>query len=373
MYFWGCFKQDQKDLRRIDLFQKLNYMNRPIFTLLLLAVIPFSLFSQDPQFSQFYASPLTLNPALTGAFDGTYRVGVIYRDQWRSVQENPFQTYSAATDLRFGINQKRGKSKDFAALGLLFFADRIAGIDFNTNQISLTGAYHKSLNPRSTQYLSLGFQAAVNQRNLNYEDLYFSDQFNGIDQYSNISGEDLPVNNFAFADFSVGLNYSVMPRKQTGLFLGVAMHHFASPSISFYDPEEDGTEDNRLFPKYSAQFSMQLPLGSRVQFLPRVLMAAQGPHIAGNAGASFRFLLSNSGGLALHLGSWARPVMDENEAFRMDAIVGLVGLEYSNVLLGVSYDSHLSSLANRRTQGALEISIAYLGNYDNDAILCPKF
>ncbi len=347
-------------------------MNRLIITLLL-SCFALSLFSQDPQFTQFYASPLTLNPALTGAFDGTYRVGVIYRDQWRSVQENPFQSYSAAVDLRFGINQKRGKSKDFAAIGLLFFSDKVGGIDFNTNQISLTGAYHKSLNPRSTQYLSLGFQGAINQRNLNYEDLYFSDQFNGIDQYSNISGEDLPANNFAFADFSVGLNYTVAPKKRTALFLGVAMHHFASPSVSFYDPEEDGTEESRLFPKYSAQLSLQIPFGERVQFLPRALVAAQGPHVVGNGGASFRFLLSNSGGFALHLGSWARPVWDENDAFRLDAVVGMVGLEYSNVLLGVSYDSHLSSLANRRTQGALEISIAYLGNYDNDTILCPKF
>lgn len=348
-------------------------MNRLII-IAFLAAITSTLFAQDPQFSQFYGSPLTLNPALTGAFDGTYRVGVIYRDQWRRVLENPYQTYSAAVDLRFGFDQRKGRARDFAAMGLLFFADKVSGLDFSTNQISLSAAFHKALDPRNSQYLSLGLQGAISQRNLNYEDLYFSDQFNGVDSYNDLSGENLPANNFSYADFAVGLNYSLAPKQKTGLFLGLAMHHFFRPSLSFYDSSEDDYPENKLFPKYSAQINVQLPLGDKVQFLPRALAAAQGPHFVANAGASFRFQLSNRGGLALHLGSWVRPVKDVDDVFRMDAVVGMVGLEYNNVLFGVSYDAHLTDLATaRQGQGALEISIAYLGNYDNDTVLCPKF
>ena len=348
-------------------------MNR-LFAFLLFSAALTAAYSQDPQFSQFYGSPLTLNPALTGAFDGTFRVGVIYRDQWRKVLENPYQNYSAAVDLRFGIDQRRGKARDYAAVGLMFFADKVGGLDFSTNQITLSGAFHKSLSPRNSQFISLGLQGAISQRNLNYEDLYFSDQFDGVGSYSDLTGEDLPANNFAFADFAVGLNYTLAPKAKTGLFIGLAMHHFLSPPISFYDPEEDQTPENKLFPKYSAQFNLQVPLGEKIQFLPRAILGLQGPHLVATAGASFRFQLSNSGGLALHLGSWLRPVRDEDEAFRLDAVVGMVGMEYSNVLFGVSYDAHLTDLANtRQGQGALEISIAYLGNYNNDTVLCPKF
>lgn len=348
-------------------------MNR-FLPLLLFFCSASALFAQDPQFSQFYGSPLTLNPALTGAFDGSYRVGIIYRDQWRKVLESPYQTYSAAVDLRFGIDQRRGKARDYAAIGLLFFADKVGGLDFSTNQISLNGAFHKSLNPRNSQYISIGIQGAISQRNLGYEDLYFSDQFNGVNSYGDPTGEDLPANNFAFADFSAGLNYSYAPKQKVGLFLGLAMHHFLSPSVSFYDPEIDETPENRLFSKYSAQFSLQLPLGERVQFIPRALAAIQGPHFVANGGASFRFQLSSSGGLALHLGSWLRPVWNEDNAFGLDAVVGMLGIEYSNVLFGVSYDAYLTDLTNaRQGQGALEISIAYLGNYNNDSVLCPKF
>jgi len=35
----------------------------------------------DPHFSQYYAYPMWLNPGLTGAIDGDYRVTALYRDQ----------------------------------------------------------------------------------------------------------------------------------------------------------------------------------------------------------------------------------------------------------------------------------------------------
>jgi Type IX secretion system membrane protein PorP/SprF len=91
-----------------------------------------------------------------------------------------------------------------------------------------------------------------------------------------------------------------------------------------------------------------------------------------NAGANFRFALGERGGSALHLGSWARPVRD-TKAFGLDAVVALAGFEINNVLLGLSYDLNLKALGANQRQGAFEISIAYLGNYDNEEILCPKF
>lgn len=39
--------------------------------------------AQDQLFSQFYSAANFSNPALTGAFEGKFRVSSIYRDQWR--------------------------------------------------------------------------------------------------------------------------------------------------------------------------------------------------------------------------------------------------------------------------------------------------
>ena len=40
----------------------------------------------DPHFSQYYVYPAWLNPALTGAFDGDYRIAGIYRSQWGNIK-----------------------------------------------------------------------------------------------------------------------------------------------------------------------------------------------------------------------------------------------------------------------------------------------
>jgi hypothetical protein len=103
-------------------------------------------------------------------------------------------------------------------------------------------------------------------------------------------------------------------------------------------------------------------------------MYSQGQHLAINSGFNFRFLLDDISGTALHLGGWARPVKDEDEAIDIDAIIMMAGVEYSNFLIGFSYDASFGQIASRRSgQTAFEISIAYLGEYVDETVICPKF
>jgi len=53
--------------------------------------------AQDPEFSQFFASPLTLNPALTGKFSGSLRVAGNYRNQWPEIN-NAYITSTISVD-----------------------------------------------------------------------------------------------------------------------------------------------------------------------------------------------------------------------------------------------------------------------------------
>ncbi|MGH2644673.1 MAG: type IX secretion system membrane protein PorP/SprF, partial [Chitinophagaceae bacterium] len=54
--------------------------------------------AQDPHFTQFFASPLTLNPAFTGLFSGDMRVAANYRSQWSSIA-TPFITSTISADM----------------------------------------------------------------------------------------------------------------------------------------------------------------------------------------------------------------------------------------------------------------------------------
>lgn len=348
---------------------------RNIFITSLLVFFFFEIQAQDRLFSQFYASPLTLNPALTGAFEGKFRVSSIYRDQWRQAMEQPYQTFSSALDLRWRMGKEKSRWQDHAAVGVMFFQDKAGAVNFSTTQIAVSAAYHKALDIRNTQFLSLGFQAGVVQRNINFGNITFEDQFNGTTSYSDPTQERLPENNFSFGDFSVGLNYAYSPRSSKfRLFLGGAMHHFNQPTVSFYhktDGESD-LPDNTLAPRYSAQLSVQLPVSKGITFLPRAIFDMQDDFMKLDAGGNFRFSLSDFRLVSLHLGGYARPVSDFDNKLRLDAVVALVGIEINNVLIGTSYDIHVGRTAGFN-RGTFEMSVAYLGDYEDDLILCPKF
>ncbi len=334
--------------------------------------------AQDPSFSQYFASPLSLNPALTGTFDGRFRASSIYRDQWRSALEKPITTFSTGLDLRMPVRVRGKITKDAFSLGLLFLTDRMSAVDYTSTQINLSAAYHKALSFRHHRFLTLGFQFGIIQRSINYQDLFFTDQFNGINGYTDLSAENLPPNNIAFADFSWGVNYSAQNNRGFASFLGFAMQHFTQPQINFFstDPVETNNTTSRLPLRYVAHINFRLPLSSHIAFQPRAMASLQDPHFQADAGGSFRFLLSNTSGTALHLGASARAVRDHKNLVLLDGLIGFFGIEYSQVLFGFSYDLNIGdfkSPASFARRNAFEISVAYLGNYQNDLILCPKF
>ncbi len=328
-----------------------------------------SLRAQDQQFTQFYASPQMLNPALTGAFEGRYRVSAIYRDQWRRVLDNPIRTFAVAGDLRFDPPFSRF-SQDAVGLGIMFFTDQVSVVDFSTTQIALALAYHKALDADGRQYLTLGFQGGLTQRNINYAYLNFSDEFDGFTGFVLPTGEEFPENNFAYPDLNIGLNYSLRIGRSGALFAGAAVHHLLEPRATFYN---QGVAGDRFYRKISGQLAANIPLGaSRTALLPRFLFALQGPHAQINTGTNLRFPVGRYGTSAVHLGGWVRPVRNIN-GFSLDAVVGLIGFEVGNVLFGISYDINPQALSFGSRQGALEFSVAYLGEYENEQILCPKF
>src|ERR1044071_8782143 len=99
-----------------------------------------SLMAQDIHFSQFFETPLLRNPGLAGIFTGSYRLQMVYRDQWRSVTDG-YKTGSLNGEYKFPV----GKSDDFLTFGGQFLFDR-AGTTALT-QISVLPVinYHKSM------------------------------------------------------------------------------------------------------------------------------------------------------------------------------------------------------------------------------------
>ncbi|RYG50341.1 MAG: type IX secretion system membrane protein PorP/SprF, partial [Chitinophagaceae bacterium] len=111
--------------------------------------------AQDPHFSQFFASPLTLNPAFTGKFDGSWRLAANHRDQWPSIPK-AYVTTSASFDM--GIMKNRIAEGDVFGIGISGVSDASANSQLKLNYGSLSLSYHKALDADGYNTIGAGFQ-----------------------------------------------------------------------------------------------------------------------------------------------------------------------------------------------------------------------
>ncbi|CAH1000415.1 hypothetical protein LEM8419_01568 [Neolewinella maritima] len=337
-----------------------------------------SLRAQDAYFAQFFSSPSTLNPALTGLFPGRYRVAINHRSQWGQVLQTPYSTSAFAADFHYALKPKQRGSDAFGG-GIYFLNDRMPEVGFASNQAMLSAAFHKTLDARGEKVLSIGGQAGVVQRSLGYGDLSFEDEFDGLTTFvPRSTREILPENSVAFGDYQLGLNYSRSPtRREIGYLVGLAVHHLTTPEQSFYaalTAEEDVQVTNTLYRRYSTYLNFRIPTNQNTEWSPRLYYTQQGPHAMLLLGSTVRLLTSDAASSAVHLGGWARAVKNQ-DGFGPESLTGLIGFEVSAFVFGLSYDVSLSPAErSRQFRGGLEFSVTYTGQSEEDeAVPCPKF
>lgn len=345
-----------------------------IFTISVLLWFSVQLIAQDKLFTQAFAHPVDLNPAFSGAVDGRYRLSIAYRDQWRSIVESAFTTMGVYGDLKIIPDQRKD---DFFGAGFSLITERTGVFNVNQNMISLYGSYHKALNADQGQYLSAGMNVGIAQRNINYEHIVFDDQFNGLDDFSLGTAEDLPPNNFAFFDVGLGIRYSSDLSEYSSMSLGVSMDHIPGSSISFYkhapqpDPE---IPDSKIYRKVTGYVSLELATNETVSILPRLLWQKQGPHQMIAAASLVKLDITNYDNQAVHFGAGIRLNQTSTSSIKPTAAYLLAAYEISGLLIGLSHDIMLTSLSyDDPGRGAFELSISYTGFYDNEESMCPTF
>src|SRR5690606_23124412 len=112
-------------------------MKKFYYAVLFFISVSVGLQGQDMHFSQFYANPLDLNPAMTGVMDCNIRFNLNYRNQWASVlKSNAFQTISASYDQKFPVFRD-----DNFAFGASLWGDNAGSLDFATVRGMLNFGY----------------------------------------------------------------------------------------------------------------------------------------------------------------------------------------------------------------------------------------
>lgn len=322
---------------------------------LVLSMFYTTTYGQDPAFSQFYANPLYLNPALTGsAF--LPRLTLNYRNQWPSLPAH-FVTYNAAYDQHV--------SQINSSFGVLFNTDRAGDGMITTTTVS--GLYAYNLQVSRNTYVNAGLQATYFQRRLDFYNLVFDDMLHPVYGQIYPTAERPPENlSVSFLDFSTGMTVS----HKDILYGGFAIHHLTQPYDGWYN--DNSTVLNR---KWTFHAGAVIDLEPRMRGRRSLEAMTLSPNILYQQQMNFKQL-----NLGIYLnkypfvvGTWFRHNFENPDAF-----IFLLGFQQSSFRLGYSYDVTVSKLKNV-TGGAHEISFSFLfnnpeqGRKKNQAIPCPSF
>ena len=279
-----------------------------------------NLFAQDPEFTQFYANPLYLNPAFAGTAHCP-RVSLNYRNQWPGISGS-FITTSASYDQH--VDALSG------GVGLLVWDDRAGEGTLKTTNVSGMYSYQIPVTRRFS--LKAGLQATWAQKRVDWSKLTFGDMIDsrrGFIYNTNELQRDEPAN---YVDFSAGiLGFSEK------YFVGFAAHHLT-------EPDESVIQGISPLPrKFTFHAGAVLPLDSKGEVAtlsPNILAQLQQDFLQINFGMYY------SKGPIIG-GLWYR---------NSDSFIALVGFQTGILKFGYSYDITVSKLTNT-TAGSHEFSV----------------
>ncbi|MDB5283149.1 MAG: hypothetical protein JWO06_2224 [Bacteroidota bacterium] len=355
---------------------------KKILQTLLLACVIMSASAQDPHLSQFYLSPLYLNPALTGAFDGNYRLTGLFRGQWGSVLHSEsvpmYRTYTFSLDFRTNKGFAKGDAFGF---GASFLGDQAGESKFGYNVGGIALAYHKVLDAHNTNYLAVGFSSQIYQQTIDYTNLQFGSQWDGTG-YNPL----LPTNEFVvdnkklYWDVNAGLLWYMKLGKRSDIYLGASVFHINRPSISML-----GDNNVKLNMKYVGSGGIRFPLIGRFDLQPKFIVLYQGKSIETIWAADVRILFEEREpqGSNFRFGAMFRMVGGDPNApwkdKRLDpeSVALTAGIEWNGINLGIAYDINVSQLiSGTQSQGGFEVGVTYIGKWKRrgpQTIYCPKF
>jgi type IX secretion system PorP/SprF family membrane protein len=336
-------------------------MRNYLFTSLCL-LVTISLKAQDPHFSQFFSSPLTLNPAFTGKFDGSWRLAANHRDQWPSIPK-AYVTSSASID--FPVLVSRIPEFDVFGVGISGVTDASANSQLKLNYGSVSMSYHKALDENGYNTIGAGFQGTYNSMVLDVSKLTFEDMLtqNGFTGQSNdVPGLYAGDNKRNYFDVNAGILFSGSTNGENNFYLGTSMYHINRPQVSYTDKSWYLT--GRITVHGGGSFPVSDVVTVNTSLIHQIQNKASETLVGAALGLNANGDLSNP--TSVYVGSWMR--------FN-DAIIPYVGLEFGGLRIGASYDVNISSLkAATSSRGGSEISLIYIKRpTDYKGIPCPKF
>lgn len=321
-------------------------MMKKITLSLFLVALSGELLAQDPTFTQFYANPVYMNPALAGS-SGCPRVALNYRNEWPQLTGN-YVTYAAAYDSYF--------KNISGGVGLVAMHDMQGQGTIQTSMLGASYSYYLKVNRKFR--LMFGTQAAYYQKYLDWSKLTFGDMIDPRRGFIYQTG-DVPRGNGrrGFFDVSAG-----MVGFSKNFYFGAAFHHLNRPDESLI------LGQSRLPIKITGHIGANIKLGQRGRYSsttflsPNIIYQNQNGFQQLNVGAYLKYE-------SFTIGAWYR---------NRDAFILTIGINTDKYRIGYSYDLTVSQLGNGVSGGSHEVSLGINLKCKKPArdfrrISCPSF
>ncbi|MAS38999.1 MAG: hypothetical protein CMB84_03260 [Flammeovirgaceae bacterium] len=290
--------------------------------IILISFLPGVIQSQHIVYSQYYSSPLILNPSMTGL--GEFgRFGINYRNQWTSIGDG-FNSYSTWFDYNF-------LESNFS-VGVNFSGEEFNLSNYSSNHISPSISYEININ--SNMIIRSGFQINYSSIGLDNSKLIFFDQL-GPTGLIGLTSENL--NNFNRKSF-LNLNYGILIFSEK-FWLGSSIYNLLQPDISLSDQE------NNLKRNYSLHGGMNL-INNKVS--PSFNIIKYPSFIQFSLGSYFNLN-------PISIGLWYRAIPLSRNKNNLETIVGKLNFKSKNFSVAYSYDYNLPD----EKLGSHEISLMF--------------
>lgn len=331
------------------------------------------LYAQDVHWSLFNFAPLNINPAYTGGFEGTFRIGGIYRDQARSVSNSSaYSTPNIHADAPLFMVGK----KSWVGLGANVYSDKAGTGALTTTSAQLNAAIHVPTNRKGTSLFSFGIQGGLVNQSIDDKDLLFETDFDpttlqvttspDYNQKENVEEEG------SYLDFGAGVMIKSAINKQTGMELGLAVRHLTAPGYSLLKgtTSKTDTTNSRLPVRMNLHGKFDFALNKKWTLSPTFLYSRMRTANNAQIQAMMGYLFNPEKEVTLNFGL----------GYRIgDAMEALIGLDYKKFRIGASYDMTLSDLNEvNKYVGGFEVGVSYIAVIFKKAevkpiIFCPRF
>jgi type IX secretion system PorP/SprF family membrane protein len=299
-----------------------------------------------------------INPALTGSSDGEYRVSAIYRSQWGGIG-NPYRTTGLSFDARTNSNINLG-------VNLMNQSAGNGGFNyFNTYaSIAYTGV---KFGKNDQHRFVFAMQAGIINRHVDQTKFKWGEQWNPITGYnaSNPTTETFAATTATTLDMGTGvLYYDASPEKKANIFAGVSFFHINKPGDRIVSTQS--VELNTIPMRYAVHGGISLRFSDGITLVPHALFMQQGNARETMLGAYLQKRVNEE--TDIMLGGYYR---------YKDAVAPFAGVDYKNLLIGISYDANTSKLGSMaKNINSFELSLSYTKRKGTksifDFIHCPR-